>query len=157
MRSAHALRCVMILAAVMLAPALAAAEPTCDASSLTGAFGFHLTGTNTQRSALYAIVGRFEADGKGVLIGSATHSVQGAITRVKFTGTYTVNADCTGTSRITFPNDITAGLDFVLTSDLNEFFIIDLGQGNIESGSGRRQFTAPQTLTRPADHREPRR
>jgi hypothetical protein len=148
---------VVIVTAVMLAPALAAAEPTCDLSSLTGGFGFHMTGTNTGRAALYAIVGRLEADGKGGLVGSGTHSVGGVITRVKFTGTYTINADCTGTSKLVFPPDHTATLDFVLTSDLNEFFIIDFGQGNVESGSGRRQFTPPATLTRPARDRERRR
>lgn len=154
MRSLPALRSVIVFA-VMFVPTLAAAEPTCDASSLTGAFGFHMTGTNTTHPTLYAIVGRLEADGKGALSGSATHAIQTGVRRMKFTGTYTINPDCTGTSKLTFPNDITASIDFVLTDDLNEFFIIDLGQGNVESGSGRRQFT-PATATRPSGDR-PRR
>lgn len=154
MRSLHVLRGVVVVT-VMLVPALAAAAPSCDVGSLTGAFGFHMTGTNTSHPTLYAIVGRLEADGKGTLSGTATHAIQTGVRRMKFTGTYTINPDCTGTSTLAFPNDITASIDFVLTDDLNQFFIIDLGQGNVESGSGRRQFIAPAT-TRPSGER-PRR
>src|SRR5262249_54516637 len=90
------------LIALVLLPTIASAEPACDAHSLSGGYGFHLTGTNLARSALYAIAGRIEADGQGGFVGSATHSAQGAIARIKFTGTYTVNADCTGTSTMKF-------------------------------------------------------
>jgi hypothetical protein len=135
--------CVSGLVAGVLLPTVAFAEPPCDASSLSGGYGFHLTGTNLARSALYAIVGRIEVDGQGGFVGSATHSAQGSVSRAKFTGTYTVNPDCTGTSTMKFENGSTATLDFVLTGDLNEFYIIDAGQGTVESGSGRRQFRLP--------------
>jgi hypothetical protein len=131
-----------VFAAVLLLPTVAAAEPACDASSLSGGYGFHLTGTNLTReqSRLYAVVGRFEADGQGGFAGTATHSAAGMVARMKFTGTYTINPDCTGTSTMTFANGSTASLDFVLTSDLDELFIIDASHGIVESGSGRRQF-----------------
>ena len=140
------LRTVLVssaLIALVLLPTVASAEPACDARSLSGGYGFHLTGTNLAHSALYAIAGRIDVDGQGVFVGSATHSAQGAVSRIKFTGTYTVNADCTGTSTMKFENGSTATLDFVLTDDLNEFYIIDAGQGTVESGSGRRQFRWP--------------
>lgn len=149
MRHHHAL-VPSILAVCLLLPAVAGAEPTCDASSLSGAFGFHLTGMNLARQdLLYAIVGRFEADGHGGLTGTATHSAGGNVARAKLTGTYTISPDCTGTSAVKFTNGSTVTLDFVLTSDLNEFFIIDAGQGTVESGTGRRQFR-PVAASSPA-------
>src|SRR5215510_7705572 len=123
--------------------AVLAGDGNCGASSLTGSFGFHLTGTNLHHNWLYAIVGRFEADGQGKLRGTATHSAQGNVSRTTFSGKYTVNADCTGTAVLTFQNEIVSNLDFVISGDLNDVYFIDFDSGVVESGTARRQFSHP--------------
>ena len=45
-----------------------------------------------------AVVGLYEADGKGNINGSQSRSFQRAIFNESFTETYTANSDCTGTS-----------------------------------------------------------
>jgi len=82
---------------VSMAPtARAQDEAGCSKASVAGKWGFTTNGSVIgigPRSSL----GIFTLDGAGNLVnGKATASLNGSITDEKFSGTYTVNPDCTG-------------------------------------------------------------
>lgn len=118
--------------------AVAHAQDNCSAQTLNGPFGFHVSGTNIVRQVGFAIVGRFEANGNGKFTGSGTESTGGKVGKISFSGTYTVNADCTGSAVFTFENGAVAHLDFVLVDGGSEALIIDSDDGTIESGAVKR-------------------
>ena len=129
---------LMVTCLLVSAAAMARGQETCSAQMLNGAFGFHVNGTNVIRGVGFAMVGRFEANGNGKFSGSGTESTGGNVGRISFTGTYSVNADCTGSAVFTFENGATAHLDFVLIDGGNEALIIDSDAGTVESGGARR-------------------
>src|SRR5262249_32367541 len=67
----------------------------CSNDSTKGTYGVSCEGTSGGLPV--AVVGVYTADGKGNSSGGETLSFNGTIiTGVTFTGTYTVNPDCTG-------------------------------------------------------------
>lgn len=82
------------------APAHAWEQP-CSVAGAAGNWGFTDTGTVIGIGPRTA-VGVFTLDGKGnVVNASATSSLNGSIAVETFSGTYTVNPDCTGTVKVT--------------------------------------------------------
>lgn len=82
------------------APAHAWDQP-CSVAGAAGNWGFTDTGTLIG-IGLRTAVGVFTLDGKGnVVNASATSSLNGSIAVETFSGTYTVNPDCTGTVNVT--------------------------------------------------------
>jgi hypothetical protein len=71
----------------------------CSLASVAGAFGFTTTGTIPALGPV-AATGTFNQDASGNLTGGQTRSLNGAIADETFTGSATVNADCTGTDTI---------------------------------------------------------
>lgn len=122
------------------------AAPHCSKASLRGGYGFSVNGT-TGNAEHYSLVGRFVANGKGGVTGVSTQSVNGSISRPSFTGTYTVNANCTGTATLTFDFGGTAPLDFIIVDDGKSIEIIVSGangsHGDNEVGTATRQFNRP--------------
>jgi len=100
-------------------------EHACSVATLRGSFGFTFTGTaNTpggpsQRGG----VGRFVFDGLGNLIGTVTSNSDGAVLRRTLVGTYTLEADCTGSLAVTFTDalDGHATFDLVVDDDGREY------------------------------------
>lgn len=92
----------------------------CTNESLEGPFGYRGLGTvhvppgSTTIVAYLAAVGRFVADGEGNITGHDVSNVSGAATPRTFTGTYTVNRDCTGEAEITFAVGAPVTLFFVI-------------------------------------------
>src|SRR5512142_2302017 len=81
------------------APVVHAQSNACDATSFTGAYGYVLNGfayDNAGNMYLFGAAGRMVSDGNGNLTGADTLSFDGSITKRQYTGTYTMNADCTG-------------------------------------------------------------
>jgi len=111
---------------VGLAPAARAQdERTCSNASVAGKWGF------TTNGAVVGIgprdsLGIFTLDGAGNLLnGKATSSLNGSVTDETFSGTYTVNADCTGKLTITISDlsgnkILSATLDLVFDDDVRE-------------------------------------
>ena len=115
--------------------------PVCSNSSLKGAFGFQIVGTNNFFGA-FAFNGRFVADGKGNLTaGTGTESIAGdVVSGVPFVGTYTVTADCLGTATIVFirsDNNQQAHLDFTLVNDGQGILFISSDQQATETGTAQ--------------------
>lgn len=76
-----------------------AAWGSCSNANLKGNYGYAGTDTDTSGN-LQASIGHVTANGKGALTGTQTQSVDGTIVTAPVTGTYTVNADCTGSGTI---------------------------------------------------------
>jgi hypothetical protein len=84
--------------------ARAAANPGCSVSTLKGGYAVHGQGTVVQQlpnlpapSFQFAEVARATLDGAGNVYGTAMLNLGGIAVQGTFSGTYTVNADCTGT------------------------------------------------------------
>lgn len=80
-------------------------NPTCSAASVAGQWGYSETGTlylPTGAALPYASLGRYTLLPNGNYSGTRVASVGGNIQNATFTGTATVNSDCTGTVTISF-------------------------------------------------------
>jgi hypothetical protein len=77
----------------------AAARTTCDEGTLHGTYLFSDQGID-ENGRSFAAAGYDFYDGNGNIEGVFSHHTQGevSIRRERYSGTYTVNADCTGTS-----------------------------------------------------------
>ena len=74
-------------------------------------------------------------DGKGNVSGNGTFSLDGAIYIVPITGTYTENADCTGSAQIT-PQGLSAlNFNFVVVNAGKEILLVETDTGTIVSGN----------------------
>ena len=80
--------------------AVAQGKATCGLTGKKQVLALNLLGTAYPNVQIVAIVGPVTLDGKGNISGTETFSVGGAISSSSSTGTYTVNADCTGTVQI---------------------------------------------------------
>jgi hypothetical protein len=137
------LRCGYLLAALCTLSASSFSETpnSCSNATLAGAYGYSVHGTNLQAKVDFAMVGNFEADGQGSFSGTESDSVNGRVAHGPFTGTYIIRPDCSGSAKLKFQkSNVEALLDFVVVSNGNEMYIIDVGGGNIEFGEGKRQF-----------------
>ncbi len=77
-----------------------AAWGSCSNANIKGNYGYAGTDTDTSGD-LQASIGHITANGKGTFTGTQTQSIAGSISTSSVTGTYTVNADCTGSGTIT--------------------------------------------------------
>jgi hypothetical protein len=100
-------------------------EDVCSNASVTGKWGFTTNGTVVGIGPR-ASVGIFTLDGAGNLLkGKATSTLNGSVTDETFSGTYTVNPDCTGKLSIDIFNlsgtkILSATLDLVFDNDARE-------------------------------------
>ena len=99
--------------------------PPCSASTLTGTYGYAVSGfEGTTPAANY---GFFTADGAGNFTGSATVSLGGAIASGSFSAKYTLGTNCTGSAVFTSAAGVThlnmavnangTAIDFVQTDN----------------------------------------
>jgi hypothetical protein len=123
---------ICVLAAALVigtgkAPAVHAQTKDCDATSLTGAYGYSLTGTvydSQYNWYLLGAAGRLVSDGSGSLTGADTFSFDGDIVKRQYTGTYTMNADCTGSMTLTPPSGAASHFDFVAVNNSKEVNVV---------------------------------
>ena len=120
----------LVAGLVALAPSLVSAqEPRC--SVLKGAYTFTFSGSTA--AGPYNGVGLTTFDGAGKWTGSESANFNGFIIRSQaFSGTYTLNPDCTGTIFAVFPNGVVGkGQDFVVANGgktINVIGLDDQGQ-----------------------------
>lgn len=120
------------------------AQDGCTNASFKGAYGFALNGFYYDQfgnQSVYAANGRTVADGAGALAGTETVSFDGAIQRnLTLAGTYTVNADCTGTWNFTDSKGAAVGnFDVVMTSGGKQVQLVEYDRGVIISGTATQQ------------------
>jgi hypothetical protein len=115
----------LLFATIALSTAPAAHAGQCFLAGVAGKWGFTTSGTVVgigQRAS----VGIFTLDGAGnVLGGKATSSLNGSVTDETFSGTYTVNPDCTGKEVVDVFNlagnkILTATIDLVFDDNVRE-------------------------------------
>src|SRR5579863_3121335 len=130
--------------AVAIAPTANAADKGCSNASITGTFAYTTTGSVVKPGGApvgpEVEVGTQTFDGNGGTSGSAMLvDATGVLHQLTFTGTYTVNPDCTGTfALLVAPFGATVRRFFVIDDNLNGFQAIALGAPI--TGIGRRQF-----------------
>ena len=146
-----ALASAVLLTATLL-PCLSTnlqAQDACSAASFKGAFGYLLKGTYYDRNYnVYVIgaAGRLVSDGAGAITGADTISYDGQTVRRKFTGTYTVNDDCTGKLVLNADDNTTTNADFVIVNDGKEVSLVGTDPGIILTGDLKLQKTSTQTV-----------
>lgn len=124
------------------------AQNSCTVASFQGAFGYTFTGLAGVNALPFAAVGRLVADGQGNVSGAETQSDNGVISRRNYTGTYTVNSDCTG-SQVTNDNlGKTVKCDFVIVSGGREIQVIETDANTSIVGTLRQQLV--RTMMGPA-------
>ena len=91
-------------------------NPTCSLVRAAGTYGFSTSGTVIGVGPRVS-EGTITLDAAGnVTNGKATSSLNGAITQEEFSGTYTVNSDCTGTATLAI-RDLSGNLLLTVTLD----------------------------------------
>jgi hypothetical protein len=104
-----------------IVPKAQAATPICSLATLDDSYGYTATGTIPGLGDL-AAVGILTSDGAGQVSGADTVAASiGVIEQRTFTGTYTVNADCTGSLTLQFVAPTFSGLATV------DIVIVDKG------------------------------
>lgn len=130
--------------ALGMAPEAKAESKGCSNASLKGSFSHRGSGSTTTPPALagpFAGVGTDTFDGNGNISGSAIVSINGNIVPVNETGTYKVNADCTGTFTVAFSTGGTTTVFFVITDGGNEIQGVCTDPGTIITHIFRRRLT----------------
>jgi hypothetical protein len=127
-------------------PKAVRADDGCVASSLTGPFGYSMNGYVYDRFGNYyflSAVGRLTSDGNGALTGADTLSLDGTVGKRKYTGTYTVNADCTGSAVLTISEGTALGtganFDLVLADGGKQIDFVQTDSSFVFSGTAKKQ------------------
>ena len=128
------------------------AQDRCTKASLNGSYAFKVDGTNVANPYLplgpFAAVGKNTYDGRGHMRGVITVSSNGSIIPTTYTGTYTVNANCTGVKSATLSIGAVVDFFFVIDDDLREIQMVvtqagppgSVADGLTVSGSARKLF-----------------
>lgn len=131
MISARTFRSALLIAAMVCSLSFVTWGQSCSNASLTGLYGFAGLGNNTADSPI-ALAGVYNANGKGKLTGTRTASVNGVISsNVPISGTYTVNANCTGSAKITPKGGSTENYDLAVASSGGRVFSLETDSGSV--------------------------
>ena len=122
------------------APTRASAQSRCTTASLQGSYAFRVDGVNVSNASLpmgpFAAVGRNTYDGKGRMKGQIVVSANGMIIPTTYTGTYTVNSDCTGAKSAALDIGLTVEFSFVVHSNLRGIEMIVTQAGPADGLAG---------------------
>ena len=109
----------------------------CSNATLKGTYLFNSDGWNVAGDVRKptAYVGQENYDGHGTFTGVNSYSVDGVITRNEaYTGTYTVNPDCTASVEITNPGNVITHYDYFIAPSGDEFVFIQVDAGTVVTG-----------------------
>jgi hypothetical protein len=111
--------------------------PTCGLTGKKHTFATNLVGTLFPSSEIEAIVGQLTLDGKGSISGNETFSVDGVISKLPITGSYTVNSDCTGTVQITPMGSAPTNFNAVVVNGGAELLLIETDSNTLIAGTAQ--------------------
>jgi len=117
--------------------ALAQGIVTCGLTGKKQILATNILGTLTATSQVDAVVGQVTLDGKGNIAGTETFSVGGAISTLPVTGTYTQNADCTGTAQVTPKGSLTSNFNYVVVNGGKELLLIETDNNTTVAGTAQ--------------------
>ncbi len=136
----------MLFAQSVVAQEQSTKAQECSKANLHGIFGYSSTGTLLESyvpapyAGPFGEVGRQAFDGRGNTSGSASTSSNGNISPVTFAGTYTINADCTGSMTLNVsPFDSVVHAYIVIDEEGAELRAIGTDSGLIETRVYRKQ------------------
>jgi hypothetical protein len=117
----------------------------CSNATLTGTYAYTSTGTITSPPALagpVAEVGMQIFDGNGSTKAAPMLSSGGTIMQLVISGTYTVNADCTGTMtlQVLSPFQATINVSFVINNAGDEFQAMETNDGFVITRFAKRLY-----------------
>lgn len=141
MRIVHPALLIVLCAA---SPWVVGASPTCTNASMTGGYGYAISGMLFQSGGAFytfADSGNLTADGNGTSTGSSTFSESGTVGSRTISGTYTVNSDCTGSATFTDNLGNTLHISLVVLGGGQEIDFIQIDVGTVVSGSAKQQQT----------------
>ncbi|MEW6207828.1 MAG: hypothetical protein AB1631_05635 [Acidobacteriota bacterium] len=127
------------------------AQGGCSNSTLNGSYRYIFNGNGfataaapprpTGATAPFAAAGIVTFNGDGTLSGADTASLVGTILNRAYTGTYTVNADCSGFISLDFYSPFTGSgpANIVVAPDGSEMLFINTIQGATVLGEFRKQ------------------
>jgi hypothetical protein len=118
-----------------------AAQDSCSARTVEGDYALSAQGKTEDLAHTTANLGRVVVDGRGGLSGALTISVDGRIARGQhLSGTYVVNADCTGSETFTIGADPTPRTaDFVVSDRGRQIAFLETDPGTVFVGTATRQ------------------
>ena len=120
-------------------PQPAWSDNSCSLRTLKGTYLYHCAGVQGSGQAHFAFAGKDQFNGDGKVTGVFSYSDQDNILRhVSYTGTYTVNPDCTGTYTTTDENGVVGHLDLFFGPDGAEVTFIFTDKGVVDAGVERR-------------------
>jgi hypothetical protein len=129
---------VGISATISIMAPEAKAEGKCNLLTVKGSYGYLNTGSFGV--VPLASVGTITFDGAGLVSGNDTNSFGGTVSSNPFTGSYTVNADCTGTVAVSFfGGAFTINNNMVIVDNGKEIFVIETNPGSVATGVFKRQ------------------
>ena len=115
--------------------AVAQGTAVCTDLGVKHNYSTNLTGSVTSVGQV-AFVGQLVLNGTGSITGTATLSLNGSIvSAVPVTGTYTINANCTGTAQITPKGQSPMNLALVVVSADKEMLAVETDTNTIVSGT----------------------
>ena len=125
------------------APRVVHAQTGCGLASLSGTYGFNFAGVyfDSSGNTVYdSSAGLWTLDGQGNVTGKETDSFDGQIFRADtYTGTYTVNSDCTGSLTTNSQAVGPANYDFTLTNGHNQILLVENDSGTNITGQATKQ------------------
>src|SRR5579864_5088813 len=121
-------------------------DDACSVASLKGSFGIQSTGSIVALGPIGPIAeaGTITFDGAGAVSSITTVSLGGQIipNRTSLSGSYTVNADCTGDLAVILPvpgGTTTSTSHFVIVDHGKEIRLVNTGTGRVIVGNARKQ------------------
>ncbi len=122
------------------------AQSGCSVGTLRGAYiyaqdGFTIAGATADQRAPFAQAGRELFNGDGTMSGIATANFNGAAAHVTYTGTYTVEANCTGAVTFTDNNAVVSHYDIAIEDGGAEFGFVQT-DANVVTAAFERRRTA---------------
>jgi hypothetical protein len=114
---------------------LAQGTVTCGFSGKTVVLTTNLVGLDN--GVVADTVGRVTLNGKGSISGSETFTMNGVVTTLAVTGTYTENSNCTGTWRITPKGGTATNFNTVVVNSGKELLLIQTDNNTITGGNAQ--------------------
>src|SRR5215471_5403586 len=97
MKTISSVALAAMLALAITQNSVFAKDQACSNASLKGSYGFYSSGFNVPAGTPRVTLGRETYDGNGNFTNTVTVNSNGTVIHGNNFGTYTVNADCTGT------------------------------------------------------------
>jgi hypothetical protein len=123
------------------------AQTGCSVGSLKGAYiyaqdGFNVAGEMASQRTPFAQSGREVFDGNGAMSGVGTGNYNGEVARVSYSGTYTIDADCSGAVTFTDGQGVVSHYDIFLENGGAEFGFVQTDANVVTAAFQRRRASS---------------